>query len=98
MSDVPLWMRDHLAAWERTLDVLRSEGWHVRMMTSAAPVQIDGHAPDGQLFYFRARHTDVLLAVGGDDPADSATYQAQEHHPDASHLPADDGRDCPGFG
>jgi hypothetical protein len=55
-------------------------------------VQVEGHAPDGQRVYFRARHSDVLIAIGGSDTAEGAPYEARAQHPDASYIPAEDGR------
>ena len=56
-------------------------------------MQLDGRTPDGQRFYFRSRHEDVLLAIGGDDPVDGPAWEAGEQHPAASHLPAKDGHE-----
>jgi hypothetical protein len=91
VSELEPWPHGHLDAWRRTLDSLRAEGWILELTTSAAPVQLEGQAPDGQRAYFRSRHQDVLLAVGGPDPADRAPWEAEEQHPEASCLPADDG-------
>jgi hypothetical protein len=54
-------------------------------------VQVEGFLPDGEPFYFRARHGEACLAVGGPDPADAAPWERCLQHREASHLPADDG-------
>ncbi|WP_273937709.1 hypothetical protein [Kutzneria chonburiensis] len=70
---------------------LRAAGWQVDMTCGAAPVQLEGVLPCGELFYFRARHDEVLLAVGGEDPADIAPWEREVEQEDASYLPADPG-------
>ena len=57
----------------------------------AAPVHVEGRVPGGDLFYFRSRHGDACLAVGGPDPADVAPWERCLPHPDARYLPASDG-------
>jgi hypothetical protein len=56
--------------WERAVTALHREGW-TATVSVPAPVQVFGTLPTGQKYYFRARHTDVSLAIGGDDPADA---------------------------
>jgi len=85
------WASTHEQAWQDVIAVLRREGWTAEMTCSAAPVQIEGRLPGGQPFYFRARHGDAMLAVGGDDPADIPAWERSERHAMASYLPADDG-------
>jgi len=51
-------------------------------------VQVEGSLPNGERFYFRARHGDVLLGIGGDDPADIPDWEDSESHEGASYLAA----------
>jgi hypothetical protein len=87
------WALAHEQAWNDVIAVLRQEGWVAEMTCSAAPVQVEGRLPDGRRFYFRARHSEATLAVGGDDPSDVPEWERSERHEMASHLPADDGED-----
>jgi hypothetical protein len=85
------WALKHEAEWLAALAALETEGWHGALTCSAAPVQIEGQLPNGERFYFRARHTDACLGVGGADPSDVPAWEQCEPHPDASYLPAHDG-------
>lgn len=79
--------------WEQAVAALRDEGWTARVLVPA-PVQIWGTLPTGQNYYFRARHTDVSLAVGGDDPADAAPWRREVTYGEgsaASYLTPDAG-------
>jgi hypothetical protein len=87
------WASAHEQAWQNVIAVLRREGWVAEVTCSAAPVQIDGRLPGGQPFYFRARHGEATLAVGGDNPSDIPNWERSERHEMASHLPPDDGED-----
>jgi hypothetical protein len=42
-------------------------------------------------FYFRARHDEARLAIGGHDPSDRADWERSEDHPEASYLSAENG-------
>ena len=70
---------------------LRAAGWQVEMTCHAAPVQLEGALPCGERFYFRSRHDEVLLAVGGSDPADFAPWERSVAYDGAAYLPADPG-------
>jgi hypothetical protein len=88
----------HMQAWDEAMATLREAGWQVTMTCLAAPVQLEGVLPCGEGFYFRARHDEVLLAVGGDDPAEGAPWQQGTSYgppggSDASYLPAQAGLD-----
>jgi hypothetical protein len=61
-----------VSGWDAALATLHEAGWQAELTCAAAPVQIEGLLPCGERFYFRSRHDEVLLAVGGDDPADFA--------------------------
>jgi hypothetical protein len=76
---------------ESALNELRAEGWQVEMTCQAAPVQLAGRIPDGTEFYFRSRHDDALLAIGGEDPAARGEWEAEIPFTDASWLTAEDG-------
>jgi hypothetical protein len=71
--------------------MLRGDGWEVEMTCWQAPVQLEGHLPTGEPFYFRARHEHASLAVGGDDPSDVPESEAEESHSNASYLPGSEG-------
>jgi hypothetical protein len=85
------WAAKHEAEWLAALATLEADGWHAALTCLAAPVQVEGLLPCGERFYFRARHTEACLAVGGADPSDVPAWEHCEPHPDASNLPADDG-------
>jgi hypothetical protein len=79
--------------WDAALAALREAGWQAVMTGLAAPVQIEGVLPCGEQFYFRPRHNAILLAVGGEDPADGASWQQQASYgtpgrSEAPYLPA----------
>ncbi len=85
------WADEHRSGWSAALAELRAEGWQAELTCFAAPVQIEGTLPSGEPFYFRARHDEVSLSLGGDDPVDMPDCEHTETHPEASHLPAGDG-------
>jgi hypothetical protein len=90
------WHVEHIAGWERVVAELCDQGWDVQLLTYAAPVQLVGTLPSGEIFYFRARWDEVSLAVGGDDPADLPEWRGEEPYGDAvsmaaSYLPSGDG-------
>lgn len=84
---------EYEAHWRTALEALRTDGWTVEMVTSAGPVQLEGRVPSGERFYFRARGTRVLLAVGGDDPGDAAPWEQEVSYGAdpfaASYLPGE---------
>jgi hypothetical protein len=82
---------NHPTDWSAAVAVLQAEGWLAKVTCHAAPVQVEGRLPVGPLFYFRARHDEVLLAVGGPDPADAPEWEGSEPHHEASYLPAQEG-------
>ncbi|WP_433344612.1 hypothetical protein [Micromonospora sp. CA-111912] len=82
------WHQQHVASWLQLAATLRTEGWEAQVTCSAAPVQIEGSLLNGDRFYFRARHSDVSLSIGGDDPADIPEWEDSESHQEASYLPA----------
>jgi hypothetical protein len=45
--------------WDAALATLRAAGWPVEMTCGAAPGQLEGVLPCGELFYFRSRHDEV---------------------------------------
>lgn len=79
------------AGWQAGLVRLRAEGWQAALTCASAPVQIEGRLPSGERFYFRARHDEVSLSVGGTDPAEVQDWERGERYPGASFLPAGDG-------
>jgi len=98
MTEPSRWAGPHQQAWDAALATLREAGWRVVMTCSAAPVQLEGVLPCGEQFYFRSRHDEVLLAVGGEDPADRAPWERLASYGPpggevASYLPAQPGLD-----
>lgn len=88
--------REDQRAWDAALAGLREDGWQAELTCLAAPVQVEGILPCGERFYFRARHDEVLLAVGGEDPAGGAPWERQTDYGrpgghDASWLSAHTG-------
>jgi hypothetical protein len=75
MTDQHNWAETHQQEWEAALATLREAGWQAQMTCLAAPVQIEGTLPCGEHFYFRSRHDEILLAVGGEDPSDAAPWE-----------------------
>ena len=94
MEEASWWYRERQAEWDASLDVLRGEGWVVVLTSLAAPLQLEGQLPTGESFYFRARHDQVSLGVGGDDPSWSPEWEGSEQYgsdDDASYLSGEDG-------
>jgi hypothetical protein len=90
------WVVTQEQEWDAALAALREAGWQVEMTGLAAPVQVEGVLPCGEQFYFRSRHSEILLAVGGEDPADGAPWQQQASYgtpgtSEGSYLPAQPG-------
>lgn len=81
--------------WQQVIDHLTEAGWNASLVTSAAPVQLEGALPGGERFYFRARWNEITLAVGGQDPADTGAWECTvpygDADADASWLDASDG-------
>jgi hypothetical protein len=85
------WVFKHEAEWLAAPATLEADGWHTALACLAAPVQVEGLLPCGEQFYFRARHTEACLAVGGVDPSNAPAWEHCDLHPEASYLPANDG-------
>ena len=85
------WLQELVDGWERVLGELRSKGWTAELITTAAPVQIQGFVPTGEPFYFRARHDDLSLAIGGDARSEGALWNASENCDNASYLSGERG-------
>ncbi|RAN96404.1 hypothetical protein ONO23_00619 [Micromonospora noduli] len=85
------WHQEHVGSWLQLIATLQSEGWEAHLTCAAAPVQVEGSLPNGELFYFRARHSEVSLGIGGHDPADIPEWEETESHTEASWLPAAEG-------
>ncbi|MGC5333500.1 hypothetical protein [Micromonospora sp. DT62] len=82
------WHQQHSESWLQLVAALHREGWEAEVTCVAAPVQVEGTLPSGERFYFRARHGDVSLGIGGDNPADIPEWEASESHQEASYLTA----------
>lgn len=96
MTDQRNWAETHQRKWDAALTTLREAGWQARMTCPAAPVQIEGMLPCGEHFYFRSHHDEILLAVGGEDPSDTAPWERRASYgkpggEDASYLTAQPG-------
>jgi hypothetical protein len=90
------WYEDHTHGWQTALQKLRAAGWKVDLTCTAAPVQLEGALPTGERFYLRARHEEVELNIGGDDPADVPEWIGVMPYQQpggfaASYLPAEHG-------
>lgn len=59
-----------IKAYRELLKKLRSEGFRVRWTCMMAPIQLEGHLPSGERFYFRCRHSRCSLSIApkGGDP------------------------------
>ena len=77
--------------WNRTLAELRSVGWKAEITCAAAPVQLEGVAPNGEPFAFRARHDIVELQVDAKGPDDRASWSAAVQQEGASYLTGEQG-------
>jgi hypothetical protein len=94
VTDLNKWSDQQVREWEAALATLREAGWkELELSCYAAPVQILGFLPCGEEFYFRSRHDEVLLAVGGEDPSDIAPWERRVSYGQpgghaASYLPA----------
>jgi hypothetical protein len=90
------WAVRHEQERGAALATLHEAGWQAELTCLAAPVQVEGVLPCGERFYFRSRHDEILLAVGGEDPADGAPWQQQASYgtpagSEASYLAAQPG-------
>ncbi|MET8278095.1 hypothetical protein [Micromonospora sp. NPDC005174] len=85
------WHQEHVGSWLQLIATLGSEGWEAHLTCAAAPMQVEGSLPNDELFCFRARHSDISLGIGGDDPADIPEWEGSESRTDASWLPAAEG-------
>ena len=48
------WALKHEVEWRAALATPKTEGWNAALTCSAAPVQVEGHLPSGEQFYFLA--------------------------------------------
>jgi hypothetical protein len=79
--------------WKDAITILNSQGWKARYWGGAAPVQVEGHLPTGENFYFRARSDSASLGVGGEDPADTPSWYSEQSVVGASYLAGAPGLD-----
>lgn len=89
----PAWAREAHTAWQRLLPELRAAGWQIEVTCFNAPVQLEGAAPAGDLFYYRCRWNACELSIGGDDPVATALWRGEQTLDDryaASFLHPDD--------
>jgi hypothetical protein len=81
--------------WRVALDQLNRSGWDARLLGMGGPIQVEGRVPSGENFYFRARFDEILLSIGGEDPSDSAPWEAVLSYGEdpfgASYLSASEG-------
>ena len=96
MTELCGWAGTHQQGWDVALARLREAGWLAEMTCAAAPVQVEGVLPCGERFYFRSRHDEVLLGVGGADPSGGAPWELRAGYgppgeEEASYLPAQPG-------
>jgi hypothetical protein len=96
MAEPQEWAGPRQREWAAALADLREAGWQAEVTCLAAPVQLEGVLPCGERFYFRSRHDEALLAVGGADPADIAPWELRASYGppgghEASYLPAQPG-------
>jgi hypothetical protein len=93
MNEPTHWYQEREADWEAFFATLRVEGWTVKHVGLAAPLQLEGRLPNGEAFYFRARRDEVSLGVGG-DPCWYPVWEGREPYgsdENASYLPGKDG-------
>jgi hypothetical protein len=59
---------------------LRSEGFRVRWTSPTAPVQLQGHLPSGEAFYFRCRWSSCSLSIAprGIDPIRTPAWHEED--------------------
>jgi hypothetical protein len=74
------WVVTREQEWDAALAELREAGWQAKMTGLAAPVRIEGVLPCGERFCFRSRFNEILLAVGGADPARGAPWQQRSSY------------------
>lgn len=97
MTELDKWSDKQVREWEAALATLSEAGWkELELAGWAAPVQILGVLPCGEEFYFRSRHDEVLLAVGGEDPSSIGSWERRVSYgepegEEASYLPAGPG-------
>ena len=79
MTEPSQWYRKHGDEWEAALVTLRAEGWTVKHTGLAAPLQLEGRLPTGEVFYFRARHDEVSLGWAGMIPPTFQIGKGERH-------------------
>jgi hypothetical protein len=69
----------YIEGYRALLRKLRAEGFRVRWTCMMAPVQLQGHLPSGEAFYFRCRHSRCSLSIApkGVDPVTQASWQGE---------------------
>lgn len=71
------WTLDYQDRWSVIIAGLHDVGIEAKLLTVAAPVQIEGHLPSGTKFYFSCRYDNCELAIGGDDPAGVPEWRSE---------------------
>lgn len=88
------WVVDYEDRWNSIIEQqLRPLGVAARLITVAAPVQLEGILDSGEDFYFRCRYDACELSVGGEDPATVPKWSAEVRRwreTEASHLTPED--------
>lgn len=56
-------LRPYVSAYRSLERKLRSEGFQVRVTTLMAPIQLEGHLPTDERFYFRCRYDTCSLRI-----------------------------------
>jgi hypothetical protein len=73
-------------AWQSILKRFRAEGFQIELTSVIAPVQLEGHLPNGKPFYFRERGGLCRLGIG-DDAARSPERSFTEELPAQGLMP-----------
>lgn len=74
MTDIP--EEDLGSEYLDVLTRLRAEGFRAEFTCIMIPVQLEGHLPSGEAFYFRCRHETCSLGIAplGGDPVGEPTW------------------------
>jgi hypothetical protein len=72
--------------WQSALEHFRAEGFQIELTSVIAPVQLEGHLPNGKRFYFRERGGLCRLEIG-DDAVGSPERSVTEELPAQGLMP-----------
>ncbi len=84
---------DDLEGWAGAAATLETDGWTVDFASKIPPVRLYGTLPTGENYFLRGAASEIILGVGGDDPAQQPEWITAVPMRDGSYLPTEEATD-----